>query len=114
MILTSTYPQPGVYQYSYPTFVDKPQHICIHFITPDEQFAFVTYPNQKYLKLGQLIPLSWFDSVNMVKQTKESQLMRFLEEVIPGLMRRDSPLFFLTNSSSDEFDPYLAEALQVA
>ena len=54
---------PGNYQYHYPTFVDSPQFITIHFLTPDQQRAFVSYPNHPNFKAPQIIPLEWFKSV---------------------------------------------------
>ncbi|GAB4029142.1 hypothetical protein [Spirosoma jeollabukense] len=84
MSLTSTYPAPGVYQYSYPTFVDTPQLICVHFVTPDQQHAFVSFPKHPNHKAAQLVALSWFGSVWLVKQAGHPQLMPFLNVTLRG------------------------------
>ncbi|SFD91896.1 hypothetical protein [Spirosoma endophyticum] len=86
MKLFSTHPLPGIYQYSYPTFVDTPQQICVHFITPDQQKAFVSYPRHPNRKAAQLIDISWFKSVDLVKLDGQPQLMHFLEVILPNLL----------------------------
>jgi hypothetical protein len=73
-----TYPLVGFYQYTHPTFVDTPQHICVHFLTPDGQQAFVSYPHHRIKKAARLIPLSWFESVLLVPLAGKPQLMDFL------------------------------------
>lgn len=67
MNINSTFPLPGIYKYSYPTFTDTPQQIYIHFLTPDSQSAFVSYPCHPNHKAAQLIPIRWFQSVNLIK-----------------------------------------------
>ena len=79
-----THSLPGIYQYTYPTFVDTPQYISVHFLTPDGQQAFVSYPRHPNRKAAQLIPLSWFESVVMVKLESQPQLMTFLDVVLTG------------------------------
>lgn len=79
---------PGVYQYSYPTFVDTPQLICVHFLTPDGRNAFVSYPHHPSRKAAQLISLSWFQSVVLVKLDGQPRLMDFLEFLFTGLFSR--------------------------
>ena len=73
-----SYPQPGFYQYTYPTFIDTPQHISVHFLTPDGQQAFVSYPHHRGHKAAQLIPISWFESVILFRLEGQPQLMDFL------------------------------------
>ncbi|UFH55701.1 hypothetical protein [Spirosoma sp. KNUC1025] len=65
MITSSNVPLPGSYQYQYPTFVDIPQYITIHFLTPNQKGAFVSYPNHPNQKAPQIIPIEWFESVIM-------------------------------------------------
>lgn len=74
----STAPLLGFYQYTYPTFVDTPQYICVHFLTPDSQQAFVSYPYNRARKAAQLIAISWFESVALCKLEGQPQLMPFL------------------------------------
>ncbi|GAB3790307.1 hypothetical protein GCM10028818_60240 [Spirosoma horti] len=88
MSQTSTYPAPGVYQYAYPTSVDTPQLICVHFVTPDQQHAFVSYPKHPNHKGAQLVALSWFASVRLVKQAGQPQLMPFLEVTLRGWLQK--------------------------
>lgn len=80
----------GIYQYTYPTFVDTPQYICVHFLTLDGQQAFVSYPRHPNRKAAQLIPVSWFKSVIMVKLEGQPSLMNFLEMVLTGWFRNES------------------------
>lgn len=80
----STCPQPGFYQYTYPTFVDTPQHICVHFLTPDGQQAFVSYPHHPSRKAAQLIPVRWFQSVSMLQLEGQHQLMDFISRLFTG------------------------------
>ena len=79
-----THPLPGFYQYTYPTFVDAPQHICVHFLTLDGQQAFVSYPYHRSCKAAQLIPVSWFRSVNLLQLEGQPQLMDFLAMLFTG------------------------------
>lgn len=80
----STIPAPGRYQYSYPTFTDAPQYIDIHFLTPDGQQAFVSYPQHPNRKIAQLIPVRWFDSVILCRLEGQIQLMAFLTTFLTG------------------------------
>ena len=73
-----TAPQPGFYQYTYPTFVDTAQYICVHFLTPDGQQAFVSYPHDRARKAAQLVAISWFQSVTLCRLEGQPQLMSFL------------------------------------
>ncbi len=75
---------PGIYQYTYPTFVDTPQYICVHFLTPDGLQAFVSYPYRPNRKAAQLIPLSWFESVVLIRLEGQPYLMQFLEVLLTG------------------------------
>jgi len=111
MTIRSTYPAPGVYQYTYPTFVDTPQLICVHFLTPDRQQAFVSYSNQKAAKL---IPLSWFDSVQMVKREGQPQLMPFLEETLTGWLKKSFLQVEPNDSSVPEVAAYRASRQMAA
>ena len=86
MQLSSTYPLPGIYQYTYPTFADTPQKICVHFLTPDKQQAFVSYPYHRNHKAPQLIDMGWFNSVKLVKLNGQPKLMNFLDVILPGLL----------------------------
>lgn len=78
MNMVHTHPLVGFYQYTYTTFVDTPQHICVHFLTPDGQQAFVSYPHHRSQKAARLIPVSWFQSVILVQLEGKPQLMDFL------------------------------------
>lgn len=86
MILSSTYPLPGIYQYTYPTFADTPQKICVHVLTPDRQQALVSYPYHRNHKAPQLIDVGWFSSVKLVKLNGQPKLMHFLDVILPGLL----------------------------
>ncbi|SFE89472.1 hypothetical protein [Spirosoma endophyticum] len=86
MRLSSSYPLPGLYQYTYPTFADTPQTVCVHFLTPDQQHAFVSYPHHPNHKAAQLIDVSWFNSVKLVKLNGQPQLMHFLDVILPSLL----------------------------
>ena len=55
----------GTYLYHYPTFIDTPQLLTIHYLTPDQQKAFVSYPNHPNFKAPQFVPVEWFNSVIM-------------------------------------------------
>lgn len=78
---------PGIYQFTYPTFSNTPQYICLHFLTPDQQ-AFVSYPQHRSRRAAQLIPISWFDSVEIVALEGEPRLMAFIEWLTKGLSAR--------------------------
>jgi hypothetical protein len=91
MLALTTIPASGYFEYSYPTFDDKPQHIHVHFITPDQQQAFVTFPRHRFSKTAQLIPVSWFDTVNLVQLEGHSPLMYFLESMLPRLVNPIKP-----------------------
>ncbi|GAB4024660.1 hypothetical protein [Spirosoma koreense] len=74
---------PGFYQYTYPTFADTPQQLCIHFLTPDKQWAFVSYPNHPQYRAAELVSLSWFRSIRLQKLAGYPCLMHFLEITLP-------------------------------
>jgi hypothetical protein len=101
-----TYPLPGCYQYTYPTFVDTPQYICVHFFTSDGQKAFVSYPHHPNRKAAQLIPVSWFQSVVMVELDGEPRLMKFLDVILTGWFsgQHHKPLF--EKEPLDELNEY--------
>lgn len=80
----STHLLPGFYQYTYPTFVDTPQHICVHFLTLDGQQAFVSYPYHPSRKAARLIPVSWFRSVVLLPLEGQPQLMDVLARLLTG------------------------------
>ncbi|GAB2551809.1 hypothetical protein [Spirosoma aerophilum] len=82
----TTIPQPGLYLYTYPTFVAKAQWVYVHFITSDQQSAFVTYPHHPYQKAAQLVSLNWFESINMIPMDGYSPLMDFLANTLPALV----------------------------
>lgn len=83
----TTIPQPGLYLYTYPTFVAKAQWVYVHFITPDQQSAFVTYPHHPFQKAGQFVSVNWFETINMIHMEGNSSLMDFLTNTLPGLVR---------------------------
>ncbi|GAB2547782.1 hypothetical protein [Spirosoma aerophilum] len=91
MLALTTPPSAGYFEYSYPTFDDKPQQIHVHFITPDQQRAFVTFPRHRFSKTAQFIPVSWFDTVNLVQLEGHSPLMHFLESMLPHLVNPNKP-----------------------
>ncbi|RZK32488.1 MAG: hypothetical protein EOO61_16855 [Hymenobacter sp.] len=84
MSLSSTSLAPGRYQYSYPTFVDSPQFIDIHFITPDGQQAFVSYPQHPNRRAPQLVSTGWFNSVLMDQLEGQVALMTVIETLLTG------------------------------
>jgi hypothetical protein len=84
MNLSSTSLTPGRYLYSYPTFADVPQLIDVHFLTPDGQQAFVSYPNHPNHRAAQLIPVSWFGSVTLQQLEGQAMLMSFIETFLTG------------------------------
>ena len=102
----STSPVLGLYQYSYPTFVDTPQRICVHFFTPDKQKAFVSYPQHPNHKAAQLIPVSWFRSVVMVRLDGQPRLMECLETILTGWFNTNCFYFQPDSLSSDELDEF--------
>ena len=114
MTFHSIYPLPGLYQYSYPTFVDTPQQICIHFLTPDRQKAFVSYPHHRNHKAAQLINVSWFDSVDMIKLDGHPQLMHFLETILPLWFNNNGPKLVTEDSLNDHLDTYALRSLLYA
>lgn len=97
---------PGVYQYSYSTFVDVPQYISVHFLTPDHQLAFVSYPHRHY-KAAQLIPVSWFKSVELVAIDSQPQLLPFIEFLVTGLVNGISRNVPLRKVTLDEGNAHL-------
>jgi hypothetical protein len=82
----------GLYQYTYPTFTDKPQWVYVHFLTPDQQLAFVTYPFHPYPKTAQFVPVSWFDTVCLAPLAGYSPLVDFLIFTLPGFMNPVVPV----------------------
>lgn len=106
MVSLATYPLPGIYQYTYPTFADKPQRICVHFITPDGQQAFVTYPGHPYPKAAQLISLGWFNSVTLVKLAGASSLMTLLEKLFTNPIEIKQPALRLDRKAAVAFKQY--------
>lgn len=84
MNVSSTSPTPGRYRYVYPTFVDAPRFIDIHFITPDGKQAFVSYPNHPNHRAAQLIQVSWFGSVTMHRLEGQPTLMALIETLLTG------------------------------
>lgn len=112
MNILSTTPLPGFYQYTYPTFVDTPQYICVHFLTPDGQQAFVSYPYNRARKAAQLIAISWFESVTLHKLAGQPQLMPFLamlftKEVNNGCLELRSDQWLLNDLTEHEFSQEL-------
>ena len=114
MKLSSIYPLPGIYQYTYPTFIDTPQQICLHFITPDQQKAFVSYPHHRNQKAAQLIDIRWFKSVDLVKLDGHPQLMHFLEVTLPGWFNNRGPKLVAEHSLVDNLDEYALRPLLLA
>jgi hypothetical protein len=106
-------PLPGLYEYSYPTFVDRPQMLCIHFLTPDRLRVYVTYPNHPFPKAAQLLPVSWFASVRMVKLAAHPTLMHFLEQTLPKWLAIPGPQV-LTTQFSNQLDSYTANSTLAA
>ncbi len=84
MQASSTSLTPGRYQYTYPSFVDRPQYITVHFLTPDGQQAFVSYPKHPNHKAAQLIPVRWFASVVLVRLVDQDLLMHLIETFLTG------------------------------
>ncbi|AUD07046.1 hypothetical protein [Spirosoma pollinicola] len=104
----STYPLPGFYQYTYPTFVATPQYICVHFLTPDSQQAFVSYPHNRTCKAAQLIAISWFESVTLCPLEGQPQLMSFLgmlftEEATKNCIKLESNQWLPNDLAGYEF-----------
>ena len=114
MTLSATNLQPGTYQYTYPTFVDRPQLICVHFLTPDHQQAFVSYPNNLNRKAAQLIDISWFNSVVLLKLDGHSRLMHFLEVTLPVWLSTRGPQVVPERSLVDNLDAYARSPLLLA
>ena len=106
--------RPGFYQYTYSTFVDRPQQICIHFLTPNQQQAFVSYPKNRKHKAAQLIDLSWFNSVDLVKLDGQPQLMYFLEVILPQWLKEHSANVIPLNSLAAERIQNGINALSIA
>lgn len=114
MTLLSIYPLPGLYQYVYPTFADIPQQICIHFLTPDRQKAYVSYPHHRNHKPAQLIDVSWFDSVELVKLDGQPQLMHFLDVILPIWLNNSGPKLVTEDLLIDCIDEYILRPLLYA
>ncbi|SFD43813.1 hypothetical protein [Spirosoma endophyticum] len=86
MFPLSKRPASGLYQYTYPTFVDIPQQLYIHFITPDQQKAFVSYPNHPNHKAAQFVTLEWFDSVCLIPLDAQPSIFHFPKLTFPGAL----------------------------
>ena len=114
MTFLSIYPLPGLYQYVYPTFADIPQQICIHFLTPDRQKAYVSYPHHRSHKAAQLIDVSWFDSVELVKLDGQPQLMHFLDVILPKWLNNSGPKLVTEDLLIDCIDEYTLRPLLYA
>jgi hypothetical protein len=84
MQASSTNLTPGRYQYTYPSFVDRPQLITVHFLTADGQQAFVSYPKHPNHKAAQLIPVRWFASVVLVRLAEQDLLIPLIETFLTG------------------------------
>lgn len=84
MQASSTSLTPGRYQYTYPSFVDRPQYITVHFLTPDGEQAFVSYPKHPNHKAAQLISVNWFASVALVRLVDQDLLMMLIETFLTG------------------------------
>lgn len=113
-MLPYTHTLPGLYRYSYPTFLDTPQQICIHFLTPDRQKAFVSYPHHRNHKAAQLIDVSWFNSVDMVKLDGHPQLMHFLKVILPVWFSNSGPKLVTEDLLIDCLDEYVLRPLLYA
>lgn len=110
----TTIPQAGLYLFTYPTFAEKAQWIYVHFITPDQQHAFVTYPHHRYQKAGQLISVSWFDTVSMTAMAGHSPLMSFLNVTLPALVSAFGPKTETVDTLFGQFETYDVELLLAA
>ncbi|RZK65786.1 MAG: hypothetical protein EOO85_27795 [Pedobacter sp.] len=105
-------PQPGLYQYTYPTFVDTAQYICVHFWTPDGQQAFVSYPHNRARRAAELVSISWFESVTLCRLEGQPQLMSFLgmlfiEKFTDGRVQLKSNQWLPNNLAGYEFSQEL-------
>ena len=110
----SIYPLPGIYQYTYSTFVDRPQQICIHFLTPNQQQAFVSYPGQRNRKAAQLVDINWFKLVELVKLEGQPQLMHFLDVILPQWLNDLPTKVIPLDSLAAECIQYGINALSIA
>ena len=110
MKATASCPSPGVYQYSYTTFTDVPKHLCIHFLTPDRQQAFVSYPHRPY-KTARLIPVNWFNSVETVQLKGKPRLLAFIAFLVADLLGDSGLSGSLTKASAGELEAYLVSEL---
>lgn len=107
-----TTPQPGFYQYTYPTFVDAAQYICVHFLTSDGQQAFVSYPHNRARKAAELVSISWFESVTLRQLEGQPQLMSllgilFVKEVTDGRVKLESNQWLPNDLAGYEFSQQL-------
>ncbi|WP_143100694.1 hypothetical protein [Spirosoma endophyticum] len=103
-----------MYQYTYPTFTDAPQQICIHFLTPDQKEAFLSYPNHPKPKAAQLVDIRWFESVELVKLDGQPQLMHFLENILPSWFNKPSANMIPLESIANERTKYGVNVLSIA
>ncbi|MCK8491735.1 hypothetical protein M0L20_07715 [Spirosoma sp. RP8] len=109
MTQLSTPPSPGFYQYTYPTFVDSPQQLYVHFITPDGKNAFVSYPNHPNHKAAGVVALSWFKSVTLTRLEGQPPFMQFVHVTIQGWMEMGCPKSVPVRLHSIGADDYMSE-----
>lgn len=114
MLTPTTFPQSGLFEYAYPTFDDKPQHIYVHFITPDQEQAFVTFPHHPFKKAAQLIPVSWFETVRMVQLEGQSPLLYFLECMLPRLVSSKKPKLVPADLLFDQVEVHEFDGMMAA
>ncbi|AKD56200.1 hypothetical protein [Spirosoma radiotolerans] len=114
MTLPSTWASPGLYEFTYPTFVDTPQQICVHFLTPDGQQAFVSYPRHSNRKAAQMIPVSWFETVVMTPLGEQPCLMNFLETLFTGWFTDSCVDYGLGTGGLNELNTYSFSDRQAA
>jgi hypothetical protein len=110
----TTIPQAGLYQFTYPTFTDKAQWVYVHFITPDQQHAFVTYPHHPFQKSAAFVSVSWFETITMIPMDGYSPLMSFLESTLPGLLSPASPVLQPVEELFGRFQVYDMDMLLAA
>lgn len=109
-----TTPQTGLFQFTYPTFADQAQWIYVHFITADEQNAFVTYPNHRFPKAAQLLDVRWFDTVDLVPMGGNSPLMYFLAVTLAELLAPIGLTIQANNGLFSHFENHDVQQLMAA
>jgi hypothetical protein len=110
----TTIPQPGLYLFTYPSFVAKAQWVYVHFITPDQQSAFVTYPHHPFRKAAQFVAVNWFETISMLPMEGYSPLMDFLADTLLGLVGSSDLTIRSMEALQGQFDTYNVDLLLAA